>query len=66
MHNNSTLDGFSKAKAVERFAKAMKGVTLQEGYVSLDLEACNKCADIVFYFMQHAYWAALKVFPKEH
>jgi len=63
VHNNSALEGFNKAKVIERFAKAMKGVAIQEGYVSLDLAACNKCADIVLGFMEHGYRAALKVFP---
>lgn len=66
VHNNSGLEGFSKAKDIERFAKQMKGVNLDEGYVSIELITCNTCAEIVFEFMEYAYHSALSVFPYEH
>lgn len=64
VHNNSSIEGFSKQKVVESFANQMEGVNIQEGYITLDLAACNNCADIVFKFMEHAYHSALEVFPK--
>jgi hypothetical protein len=54
VHNNSGIEGFSKAKVIERFAKQVKGVGIGEGYITFDLAACNVCADIVFGFMEHA------------
>jgi hypothetical protein len=66
VHNNSGIEGFSKAKVIDRFVKQMEGVNIMEGYISFDLEACNECADIVFGFMEHAYRSALKTFPYEH
>ena len=65
VHNNSMIEGFTKAKVVERFANQVKGVDIVEGYISFELAACNACADIVFGFMKHAYHSALKVFPYE-
>jgi hypothetical protein len=65
VHNNSGIEGFSKAKVIERFAKQVKGVDIVDGYISLDLAACNVCADIVFGFMEYAYRSALKIFPFE-
>ena len=63
VHSNSGVEGFSKARVIERFAKQVKGVDIVDGYISLDLAACNVCADIVFGFMEHAYRSSLKVFP---
>jgi hypothetical protein len=44
----------------------MKGVDIEEGYISIDFDACNTCADIVLKFMEDAYRSALEIFPKEH
>ncbi|MDO8356395.1 MAG: hypothetical protein Q7U76_08415 [Nitrospirota bacterium] len=64
VHNNSCLEGFSKPEAVESFAKKVKGIEIQEGRISLNLEACNRCTDIVLEFMQKAYHSALERFPR--
>jgi ATP phosphoribosyltransferase len=66
VHNNSSVEGFNKTKAIQRFARQMKGVDIEEGYISIDFAACNTCADIVLRFMEHAYRSALKAFPYEH
>jgi hypothetical protein len=64
VHNNSSIDGFSKQKVIENFSLQTEGVKIQEGYITLDLVACNNCADIVLKFMEQAYHSALEVFPK--
>lgn len=66
VHNNSSIEGFSKKQVIESFSNKMDGVDLQEGYITLELNACNACADIVFQFMEKAYRSALEVFPYEH
>jgi hypothetical protein len=63
VHNNSSIDGFSKRKIIENFSNQVEGVTIQDDIISLDLVACNNCADIVFEFMERAYASALEVFP---
>ncbi|MCZ6780466.1 MAG: hypothetical protein O7C73_02345 [Nitrospirae bacterium] len=66
VHNNSGIEGFSKRNVIERFSNQMEGVNIQEGYITLELVACNNCADIVLKFMEQAYHSALEVFPYEH
>lgn len=64
MHNNSSLDGFSKYKVIENFASRLDGLNIEDGYISLSLDACKNSADIILFFMEHAYNAALEVFPR--
>lgn len=66
VHNNSSVEGFSKAKVIQHFAKQMKGVDILEDYISIDFAACNNCADLVLKFMEHAYGAALDIYPRKH
>ena len=66
VHNNSSIEGFSKTKIIQRFAREIKGVEVEEGYISIDFAACNTCAGIVLRFMEDAYRSALEMFPKEH
>jgi len=66
VHNNSSIEGFSKAKVIQHFAKQMNGVDIVEGNISVDLAACINCADVVLKFMEHAYRSALKKFPRDH
>jgi hypothetical protein len=63
VHNNSCVEDFSKRKAIEHLSKQMKGVRIVEGYVHLDLVACNTAADIVHVFMDGAYKIACTKFP---
>ena len=44
----------------------MQGVDIKDGYISINLLACNNCADIILRFMENAYRTALEVFPYEH
>lgn len=66
VHNNSSIEGFSKTKVIQQFANQIIGVDIEEGYISFDLTACNTCADIVLRFMEHAYRAALEIYPYKH
>ncbi len=66
VHNNSSIDGFSKPKVIESFSEKMEGIDVVESYISINLAACINCADIVLAFMERAYRAALEVFPYEH
>jgi len=66
VHNNSSIEGFGKKQFIEDISKTMDGINLQEGYITLELVACNKFADIVLEFMEKAYHSALEVFPYEH
>jgi hypothetical protein len=62
VHNNSAIEGFSKAKTIEHFVKQMEGISLENGYISVDVQACNRFADLVLEFMGYAYHSALSVF----
>ena len=64
VHNNSGLQGFSKSKLIESFAKRTNGLEIEDGYISIDYNGCIDCADLIFNFMEQAYNAALEVFPK--
>ena len=64
VHNNSCLDGFNKSAMVEQFADQVPGITLENGIISLTVEACTLCADILVDFMAQAYHSALEKFPK--
>ena len=64
VHNNSSIEGFGKHKIIGDFARKMEGLNILDGYITLDLSACNNCADIVLKFMEQAYSAALEVYPK--
>jgi len=66
VHNNSSIEGFSKKQVVESFSKKTEGIDIQEGYIVLELVACNNFADLVLEFMKKAYRSALEVFPYEH
>ena len=66
VHNNSSIDGFSKTKIIQCFIKQIKGVEIERGYISIDFTACNTCADIVLRFMEDAYRSALEMFPREY
>lgn len=65
VHNNSNTEGFSKKQVIENFSKKMDGIDIREGYITLELVACNNFADIIFEFMEQAYHSAIKVFPVE-
>jgi hypothetical protein len=64
VHNNSTTKDFRKRKVIESFSNQVEGVTIQDDFISLEVAACNSCADIVLQFMERAYYSALEVFPK--
>ena len=64
VHNNSNIQGFSKAKVIEELASKLDGLTIEDGYISLELSACYECADIVFNFIERAYRAGLDAFPE--
>ena len=66
VHNNSSIEGFSKKQVIESFSNKIEGVDIQDGYITLELIACNSCADIVLEFMEKAYRSALEVYPYEH
>ena len=63
IHNNSCLDGFSKHKLIEEFSKNTEGMNIEDGYITLEIEACLICADLVFSFMEYAYHHALEKYP---
>jgi hypothetical protein len=65
IHNNSSIEFFDKAKEVVQFAKAVQGVSIENGYLTFSYEACLTCADIMHAFMQDAYNAALEKYPKK-
>ena len=64
VHNNSEIEGFSKYRVIENFSKRSEGFNINDGYIALDLSACNSSADIILRFMEHAYNAAMVVYPK--
>ena len=64
IHNNSSIEGFGKRQVIESFSNQVEGVIIQGDFISLDLAACNSCADIVLQFMERAYDSALAVFPR--
>ena len=64
VHNNSSVEGFAKSKVVEAFSKQVSGLEIKDSYITLELEACHYCADVVFEFMKHAYDAALAEHPE--
>lgn len=66
VHNNSSIKGFNKHNVITEFVNDMEGICIHENYIYFDLAACNNCADIIFQFMQRAYYSALEVFPDEH
>ena len=66
VHNNSSIEGFSKKQVIESFSKRMEGVHIQDCYITLEFIACNNCADIILEFMEKAYRSALREFPYEH
>lgn len=66
VHNNSSIEGFSKKQVIESFSRKMEGINIQDGYISLEIIACNNCADIILAFMEKAYRSALEVYPYEH
>lgn len=66
VHNNSSIEGFNKKQVIESYSKKMEGIDIQNGYIALELVACNNCADIIFEFMEKAYRSALEVYPYEH
>ena len=63
VHNNSCLEGFSKPETLESFAKKVEGVEIEDGRISLDLDGCHRCTEIVSKFMEQAYYSALERFP---
>ncbi len=65
VHNYSNVEGFSKRKVIEKFSKQIDGVGIESECVTFNFDACLRCADIVFNFMEQAYSAALNVYPKE-
>tara|TARA_B100000446_G_scaffold148525_1_gene142441 strand:+ start:22776 stop:23384 length:609 start_codon:yes stop_codon:yes gene_type:complete len=66
VHNNSSIEGFSKKQVIESFSKKIKGIDIQDGYINLELNACYSCADIILEFMEQAYRSALEVYPYEY
>ncbi|WP_028470048.1 hypothetical protein [Neptunomonas japonica] len=65
IHNSSCLEGFSKRGVIESFSSKVDGVTIENGIVFLDVEACIYCADLILEFMSKAYSIALEHFIKE-
>lgn len=63
VHNNSNLDGFGKAKVIESFASRINGLSIEDGYITFALEACEECANLVHKFMDSSYQSAMKKFP---
>ena len=41
VHNNSEIEGFSKYRVIENFSKRSEGFNINDGYIALDLSACN-------------------------
>ena len=64
VHNNSNIEGFGKRRVIESISNQITGLDMQEGYITLEFDACNHCADLVLRFMEQAYHSALEVFPK--
>lgn len=64
VHNNSSLEGFSKRKAIENFMKKLPGMNIENHSLAPQFDACNVCADLVLQFMEYAYDSALRTFPK--
>lgn len=64
VHNNSSVDGFSKRKVIEDLSSRVEGVTIRDNFIALELSACNTLAEIVLQFMEQACRSALKVFPR--
>ena len=62
VHNSSQVDGCSRAKEIEAFAKQMKGVFINDGVLTFDFDACVSCADFVLDFMESAYHSAITAF----
>ena len=54
VHNNSSIEGFSKKQVIESFSKKIEGIDIQGGYINIELNACNSCADIILEFMEKA------------
>jgi hypothetical protein len=63
VHNDSCLDGFSKAAAIESFARQIEGITLENGRINLSVSVCIECADLIQEFMSSAYKSALEKHP---
>ena len=66
VHNNSSIDGFSKKQIIESFSKKLDGLDIKDGYITLESIACDNCANIILEFMENAYRSALEAFPYEH
>jgi hypothetical protein len=65
VHNNSCIDGFSKKQVIENLAKEVDGLSIEDGYIVLELVACTSFVDIVFEYMQAAYNSALLRYPHD-
>ena len=64
VHNDSEIEGFGKAAALESFTCHVEGISLASGRIELTLEACMECADLIHSFMESAYRSALQKYPK--
>ena len=63
VHNGSSLNGFGKPKIVESFVEAVPGMSIERGFLVLEVDACIRCADIMHGFMDKAYRAACEAYP---
>lgn len=55
-----------KKQVVENLANGVDGLSIEDGYIVLELVACTSFVDIVFEYMQAAYNSALLKYPNDH
>jgi hypothetical protein len=65
VHNNSSVDGFSKRKVIEDLSARVEGVSIKDNLIAIELSACSTFAEIILEFMKQASRSAIKVFPKD-
>ncbi|MFA0570328.1 hypothetical protein [Vibrio gallaecicus] len=66
VHNDSCIEGFSKATVIKQLASRYDGIDIENGYISLSHGACDKLTVVAFSFLESWYQSALNHLTPSH
>ncbi|WP_440885001.1 hypothetical protein [Vibrio campbellii] len=66
VHNDSCIEGVSKANVVKQLASRYDGINVNEGYITLSHDACIRLTVVAFNFLESWYHSVLNHLTPSH
>ncbi|WP_278183513.1 hypothetical protein [Vibrio misgurnus] len=66
VHNDSCIEGFSKATVIKQLTSRYDGIGIENGYITLSHDACVKLTVVAFDFLESWYQSVLEHLTSSH